>query len=89
MQRWGSWDMGSILEMLGLRHRKQALSDVVPYDPKTQRPVIRASICTGERVAGFKDKATGHFTEVMLLRSENDERLFKEAYHLDALETEC
>ena len=80
--------MGSILEMLGLRHRKQALSDVVPYDSETQYPVIRASICTGERVAGFKDKATGHFTEVMLLRSESDERLFKEAYHLDALETE-
>ena len=60
----------------------------VSYDPETQYPVIRASICTGERVAGFKDKTTGHFTEVMLLRTEADERQFKEAYHLDVLETE-
>lgn len=80
--------MGSIQEKLGFRHRKQALSDLVPYDPQTQRPIIRASICTGERVAGFKDKTTGHFTEVMLLRTEADERQFKEAYHLDVLETE-
>lgn len=61
---------------------------MVPYDPETQRPVIRASICTGERVAGFKDKTTGHFTEVMLLRSAEDEQQFKDAYRLDALETE-
>lgn len=80
--------MGSILEKLGLKHHKQTLPDVVPYDPETQRPVIRASICTGERVAGFKDKTTGHFTEVMLLRSAEDEQQFKDAYHLDALETE-
>ena len=33
-----------------------------PYDPATQIPVIRSSICTGEKVAGFKDKRSGRFT---------------------------
>ena len=80
--------MGSILEKLGFKYHKQTLADVVPYDPETQYPVIRASICTGERVAGFKDKATGHFTEVMLLRSATDEQQFKDAYHIETLKTE-
>ena len=80
--------MGSILEKLGFKHHKQTLAEVVPYDPETQYPVIRASICTGERVAGLKDKATGHFTEVMLLRSAADEQQFKDAYHIETLKTE-
>jgi hypothetical protein len=80
--------MGSILEKLGFKHHKQTLADVVPYDPETQYPVIRTSICTGERVAGFKDKTTGHFTEVMLLRSAADEQQFKDAYHIETLKTE-
>ncbi len=33
----------------------------IPFDPETQEPVIRASICTGERTAGFADKQTGRF----------------------------
>lgn len=42
------------------------------YDKETQKPVMRVSICTGERVAGFQDKATGKFTDVMLIRSDRD-----------------
>ena len=79
--------MGSILEKLGFKHHKQTLADVVPYDPETQYPVIRASICTGERVAGFKNKSDGHFTEVMLLRSMEDEQAFKDACGVDELKT--
>ena len=29
------------------------------YDHESKKPVIRASICTGEQVAGFKDIHTG------------------------------
>ena len=67
---------------------KKSLRDTVPYNPETQYPVIRASICTGERVAGFKNKADGHFTEVMLLRSMEDEQAFKDAYGIKDLKTE-
>ncbi len=58
------------------------------YDPETQYPAIRASICTGEKVAGFRDKKSGSFTEVMLIRSQKDIETFKERYHVDDLPTE-
>ena len=60
----------------------------VDYDPEKQEPVIRASICTGEKAAGFKDKESGKFTEVMLIKSPEDERLFREIYKLDEVKTE-
>ena len=60
----------------------------VPFDPEKQYAVIRCSICTGEKVAGFKNKADGWFTEVMLIRSPWEEQRFKEMYHLDTIKTE-
>ena len=42
------------------------------YDPACWKPVVRCSICTGEQAAGFKEKATGRFEEVMLIRGEGD-----------------
>ena len=60
----------------------------VPFDPERQYAVIRCSICTDEKVAGFKNKADGHFTEVMLIRSPREEERFKEMYHLDSVKTE-
>ena len=59
-----------------------------PYDPETQIPIIRSSICTGEKVAGFKNKKDGHFTEVMLIRNQKDLESFKEEYNVDKIETE-
>lgn len=56
--------------------------EVRTYDPAVQRPVIRASICTGERTAGFRHLQTGKFTEVMLVRSEADLREFRRLYGL-------
>ena len=60
----------------------------VPFDPEKQYAVFRCSICTGEKVAGFRNKADGRFTEVMLIRSLRDEERFKEMYHLDTVKTE-
>ena len=42
------------------------------YDREHQTPVIRSSICTGEKTAGFLDERTGRFTEVVLIRSRED-----------------
>ena len=50
--------------------------------------MIRSSICTGEKVAGFKDLEGGRFTEVMLIRSREDERRFREIYGLETVKTE-
>jgi len=43
-------------------------------------PAIRCSICTGEQVAGFRMEDTGKFEEVMLLRTPEDLRAFRERY---------
>ena len=53
------------------------------YDPSIKRPVIRASICTGEQTAGFQDLETGKFTEVMLIRNEKDLNEFRKLYGID------
>ena len=62
--------------------------NMVKYDPSTQYAVIISSICTGEKVAGFKNKIDGHFTGVMLIKTPKDEKTFKEMYGLDDLPTE-
>ena len=71
-------------------HKKdrQALRDLIPFDPDTQYAVIRSSIFTGEKLAGFKDRSGGHFTEVMLIRSSDDEKEFCEIYGLDEIKKE-
>lgn len=56
---------------------------VEQYDKEKKQPVIRASICTGEQVAGFKDKETGRFHEVMLVRNEADKAYFMEKYGVE------
>ena len=39
------------------------------YDKENKKPVIKASICNGEQVAGFKNIHTGKIEEVMLMKS--------------------
>ena len=55
----------------------------VQFDRETQKPVLRCSICTGEKVAGFKNIHTGKFEEVMLIRSDEELDVFKAMYELD------
>ena len=50
------------------------------YDRECMKPVIRASICTGEQVAGFKDMQTGKLEEIMLIKSPKDLDDFKNTY---------
>ena len=57
-----------------------------PYDKEHQKPVIKSSICTGEKVAGFKDLQTGKFTEVMLIKDNKDMDIFLEKYDISVAE---
>ena len=50
------------------------------YDKDQLTPVIRSSICTGEKTAGFRENATGRFRDVMLITSPADLAAFKERY---------
>lgn len=52
------------------------------YDKENCKPVIKASICTGEQVAGFKDVHTGKFVEVTLIRNYSDKQLFMNKYDI-------
>jgi len=50
------------------------------FDPLKKRPVIRTNLYGGEKVAGFLDKTSGRFEEVMLVRSEKDLKDFCRMY---------
>ena len=52
------------------------------FDRERLRPVIRASICTGEQAAGYRDIHTGKFSEIMLLRDSRDLAEFLETYDI-------
>ena len=62
--------------------RKEVKKSELTFDEKTMRAVIRASICTGE------DKETGHFTDVMLIRSPKDIEEFKRLYGIENITKE-
>jgi hypothetical protein len=69
--------------------RKKKKIEKKSYDRENMKPILHASICTGETVAGFKNRRTGKFEEVMLVKSEADKELFKEIYDItDDLPTE-
>lgn len=53
------------------------------YDKTALTPVIRSSICTGEKVAGFQEISGGKFREVMLIRNEADLEAFRKRYGID------
>lgn len=65
--------------MFGRKKQREQKS----YDREKEKPVIRASICTGEQVAGFKDLRSGKFTEIMLIRGQEDLKLFAETYGIN------
>ena len=65
---------------------KRRKEEVPSYDKTGKIPVIRASICTGEQVAGFKDPETGKFDELMLIRSPADLQTYLREY--DVTESE-
>ena len=54
---------------MGLFKKKGVIQS---YDKENKKPVIKASICNGEQVAGFKDIHTGKVEEVMLMKSPAD-----------------
>lgn len=67
-----------------MRIRKQTKT----YDKDTQIPVIRCSICTGEQVAGFKDKKTGKFSDVTLIQNEAELKRFMKEYGIEEINKE-
>lgn len=69
-------------------HYERDMRERIGFDPQTQYAVIRSSICTGEKVAGFKNKKNGQFTEVMVIRTPADEERFRRIFELESVKTE-
>ncbi len=65
--------------------KRKGFPDQLHFDPETQEAVIRSSVCTGEKVAGILDRRDGHFTEVMLIRTPEDEKQFREFCHQETV----
>lgn len=63
-----------------LFHKKKAAREA--FDPARFTPVIRSSICTGEKAAGFRENGTDRFHEVMLLRTPADLEKFRKDYDI-------
>ncbi len=61
---------------------------ITDFDKSGKKPVIRASICTGEKVAGFRDEKTGHIEELMLIGDEKDLERFMQMYGVERDEIE-
>ena len=59
------------------RHKRAKKEE---YDHERLCPAIRSSICTGEKVAGFRNRETKAFTEIMLISSDKDLEEFKGRY---------
>ena len=53
------------------------------YDKDLYEPVIHASICTGEKVVGFKNKKTKEFIEMKLIVTQKDLEDFMNEYDID------
>ena len=55
------------------------------YDRENWRPVLKCSICNGERVAGFKNIRTGEFKEESFIRSDEELEAFKRRYGISEM----
>ncbi len=66
--------------------QRKARMQVPSYDPAVKKPAVRCSICTGERVAGFKDIRTGKFEELQLIANDKELHAFMEACGVESVE---
>ena len=53
------------------------------YDKTKRQPVIMSSICTGEKIAGFKNLDNGRFEDIMLIKCDKDFKKFLKSYAID------
>ena len=58
------------------------------YDRENWRPVLKCSICNGERVAGFKNIRTGEFKEESFIRSDEELEAYKRRYGISEMKKE-
>lgn len=68
--------------------KKKVVKPTFEFDKSTHEAVMRCSICNGEKVVGFKEKETGHFTEIMCIKEPKDLEQFRMTYGVDSITKE-
>ena len=69
---------------MGLFKKKTSSPLPDPGFPAEQfEPVLRSSICTGEKTACMRDRKTGELHEIMLIRDRNELEQFAQRYAVD------
>ena len=63
---------------MSLFRKRQNKLQMPCYPADRYEPVIRSSVCTGEKTACMRDRETGKLHEVMLIRDAEDLKLFSE-----------
>jgi hypothetical protein len=86
VDRWGPYQSGKEREMFWKKQGKPEKQ--LDYDRENWRPVLKCSICNGERVAGFKNIRTGEFKEESFIRSDEELEAFKRRYGISEMKKE-
>lgn len=68
--------------------RREKPEKQLDYDRENWTPVLKCSICNGERVAGFKNIHTGEFREESFIRSDGELEAFKRRYGISEMKKE-
>ncbi len=71
-----------------LFRKKKVTKPTFEFNKTTHEVVMRCSICNGEKVVGFKDRETGHFTEIMCIKEPADLEKFRMIYGVDSITKE-
>ena len=73
-RRWLLWDFSK---------KKEKVAPSGYFDRENEKPIIKASICNGEQIAGFKNIHTGKMREIMLIKTSADLEYFKTMYGIE------
>lgn len=68
--------------------KKRITKPEIIYDKAEWKAVLKCSICNGEQVAGFKNKHTGEFREIMFIRNSKELNQFLKKYDLESIAKE-
>ncbi len=68
--------------------KKKEVVKKLEYDPEIEKPIIRASICNGEKVAGFKNLRTGKFREQFFVRNDAEAEQFAKMCGVEKVDKE-
>ena len=68
---------------MNIFRKKQQAATAVLFPPEQYEPVLRSSICTGEKTACFRNRDTGKLTEIAVIRSASELAQFGKEYGVE------